>query len=76
MITLRDSIQLFHTFLCNSQNYHPKVLWMTRSHCCTERYEIVALLPNSELTKGNNKRDAAAPAYSFFTTEDHDGWAL
>ena len=25
---------------------------------CTERYEIVVLLPNSELTKGNNKRDA------------------
>ena len=28
--------------------------------CCTERYEIVVLLPNSELTKGNNKRDADA----------------
>ena len=26
--------------------------------CCTERYEIVVLLPNSKLTKGNNKRDA------------------
>ena len=28
-------VQLFHTFLCNSQNYHPEVLWMTRWHCCT-----------------------------------------
>ena len=28
--------------------------------CCTERYEIVVLLPNLELTKGNNKRDADA----------------
>ena len=26
--------------------------------CCTERYEIVVLLPNSKLTKGNNKRNA------------------
>ena len=31
-------------------------------------YEIVVLLPNSELTKGNNKRDAAV-----FRTEDHGG---
>ena len=28
--------------------------------CCTERYEIVVLLPNSKLAKGNNKRDADA----------------
>ena len=28
---LVSSIQLFHTFLCNSQNYHPEVLWMTRN---------------------------------------------
>ena len=27
---------------------------------CTERYEIVVLFPNSELTKCNNKRDAVA----------------
>ena len=91
-----SSIQLFHTFLCNSQNYHPKVLWMTRWHCCsrpkaegnsasghpqhrgcdsfdccTERYEIVVLLPNSELTKGNNKRVNGS-----FSTEDHGGCAL
>ena len=26
--------------------------------CCTERYEIVVLLPKSKLTKGKNKRDA------------------
>ena len=25
-----DNIQLFHTFLFDSQNYHPEVLWMTR----------------------------------------------
>ena len=25
--------------------------------CCTERYEIFVLLPNSELTKGNGMRD-------------------
>ena len=42
------SIQLFHTFLSNSFD------------CCTERYEIDVLLPNSELTKGINKRDADA----------------
>ena len=33
--------------------------------CCTERYDFTVLLPNSELTKGNNKgnnkRDADAP---------------
>ena len=23
-------VQLFHTFLCNSQNYNPEVLWMIR----------------------------------------------
>ena len=28
--------------------------------CCTERYEIVVLLPNSKLTKGNNKCNADA----------------
>ena len=38
--------------------------------CCTERYEIAVLLPNSELTKGNNKRDGS------FTTEDHGGRSL
>ena len=88
-----NSIQLFHTFLCNSKNYHPKVMWMTQWHCCTrpkadgnsasdpqhrrcdsvdgctEKYEIVVLLPNSELTKVNNKRDADA----FRLTEYHGG---
>ena len=29
------SIQLFHTFLCNSQTILPEVLWMTRWYCCT-----------------------------------------
>ena len=66
-------IQLFHTFLCNSQNYHPRGAVDDPMHCfprpkaegnsasghpqhrggdsfdcCTERYEIVVLLPNSE----------------------------
>ena len=56
-------IQLFHTFLCNSQNYHPRGAVPSASgnsasghpqhrggdsfDCCTERYEIVVLLPNS-----------------------------
>ena len=69
------SIQLFHTFLCNSQNYHPRGAVVDPMHCCprpkaegnsasshpqqrggdsfdccTERYEIVVLLPNSEDT--------------------------
>ena len=39
--------------------------------CCTEKYELGVLLPNSELTKGNNKR-----AYGSFSTEDHGGCAL
>ena len=87
-------ILLFHTFLCNSQNYHtqgtvddpmrllheaegnntsghPQRRGCHSFDCCTEKYEIVVLLPNSELTKGNNKR-----AYGSFTTEDHCGWAL
>ena len=29
------SLKFFQTFLCNSQNYHPKVPWMIRRHCCT-----------------------------------------
>ena len=89
-----NSIQLFHTFLCNSQNYHPRGAVDDPMHCClrpsasgnsasghpqhlvgdstsasgnsasghpqhlvgdsfdccTERYEIVVLLPNSEDT--------------------------
>ena len=69
------SIQLFHTFLCNSQNYQPRGAVADPMHCCprpkvegnsasghpqhrggdsfdccTERYEIVVLLPNSEDT--------------------------
>ena len=68
-------IQLFHTFLCNSQNYHPRGAVDDPMHCCprpkaegnsasghpqhrggdsfdccTERNEIVVLLPNSEDT--------------------------
>ena len=72
---VRNSIQLIHTFLCNSQNYHPLGAVDDPMHCCprpkaegnsasghpqhrggdsfdccTERYEIVVLLPNSEDT--------------------------
>ena len=72
---LGNNIQLFHTFLCNSQNYHPRGAVDDPMHCCprpkaegnsasghpqhrggdsfdccTERYEIVVLLPNSEDT--------------------------
>ena len=69
------SIQPFHSFLCNSQNYHPRgavddLMNSASGHsqhrggdsfdCCTERNEIVVLLPNSKLTKGNNKWDADA----------------
>ena len=36
-----NSIQLFHNFLCNSQNYHP--LRGDRFDCCTEKYELVVL---------------------------------
>ena len=32
--------QLFHTFLCNSQNYHYHLVGDSFD-CCTERYEIV-----------------------------------
>ena len=39
---------------------HPQHRGCGSIDCCTERYEIVVLLSNSELTKGNNKRDADA----------------
>ena len=39
---------------------HPQHRGCDSFDCCTERYEIVVLLPNSELTNGNNKRDAEA----------------
>ena len=47
---LGNYIQLFYTFLCNSQNYHPQHRGGDSFDCCTERYEIVVLLPNSEDT--------------------------
>ena len=75
IVNAEDIIQLFHTFLCNSQNYHsrgdvddpmhccprPKAEGNSASghpqhrggdsfDCCTEMYEIVVLLPNSEDT--------------------------
>ena len=44
-----------------------RIIHSTKKHrgcdsfdCCTERYVIIVLLPNSELTNGNNKRDADA----------------
>ena len=39
---------------------HPQHRGCDSFDCCTERYEIVVLLPNSELTKGNKKCDADA----------------
>ena len=44
----------------NSALGHPQHRGCDSFDCCTERYEIFVLLPNSELTKGNNKRDADA----------------
>ena len=42
----------------NSASGHPQHRGCNSFDCFTERYEIVVLLPNSELTKGNNKSDA------------------
>ena len=50
-----NSLQLFHTFLCNSQNYHPGGA-VDDPMALLHEAEIVVLLPNSELTKDNNKR--------------------
>ena len=38
----------------NSGLGHPLHRGCDSFDCCKERYEIVVLLPNSELTKGNN----------------------
>ena len=46
----------------NSASGHPQHLGCDSFDCCTERYEIVVLLPNSELTNGNSKRDATVPS--------------
>ena len=35
----RDIIELFHTFLCNSQNYHPRDAVDDPMHCC-QRPEV------------------------------------
>ena len=34
LLDLCDIIQLFHTFLCNSQNYHPRGAPDDSIHCC------------------------------------------
>ena len=44
----------------NSSSGHPQPRGCDSFDCCTERYEIVVVLPNSELTKGNKKCDADA----------------
>ena len=44
----------------NCASGHPQHQWCDTFDCCTERYEKVVLLPNSQLTKGNNMRDADA----------------
>ena len=38
---------------CNSASGHPQHPGFDCFDCCTERYEIDVLLPNSEFTKGN-----------------------
>ena len=48
---------------------------MALLHEAEEKYGIVVLLTNSELTEGNNKCDADAHTVRF-TTEDHGGWTL
>ena len=45
---------------CNSALGYSQHLGSDRFDCSTEWYEIVVLLPNSELTKGNNMRFADA----------------
>ena len=42
----------------NSASGQPQHQACDSFDCFTKRYEIVVLLPNSELTKGNNKCDA------------------
>ena len=44
----------------NSVTGHPQHRGCDSFDCCIERYEIIVLLPNSELTKGNDKRVADA----------------
>ena len=44
----------------NSASGHPQHRGCDSFDCFTERFEIVVLLPYSEHTKGNNKRDADA----------------
>ena len=44
----------------NSASGHPQHRGCDNFDCCTERYEIVILLPSSELTKGSKKCDADA----------------
>ena len=63
-----DPIAPLHEAEGNSASGHPQHRESDSLDCCTERYELVVLLPNSELIKGNNKR-----AYGSFTTEDHGG---
>ena len=53
-----DPMALLHEAEGNIASGHPQHRGCDSFNCCTERYEIFVLLPNSELTKGNNKRDA------------------
>ena len=59
---------LLHQAKGNSASGHPQHRGCDSFDCCKEMYDIVVLLPNSERTKGNNKRNAVV-----FTTEDHGG---
>ena len=54
-----DPMALFHEAEGNSVSGHPQHRGCDSFDFSTERYEIVVLLPNSELTKRNNKLDAS-----------------
>ena len=47
----------------NSASGHPQHRGCDSLDCCTEKYEIVVSLPNSELTKGNNEKKSISNAY-------------
>ena len=60
---MADQMALLHEAEGNSASGHPQHRGCDSFDCCTKRYEIVVLLPNSELTKGNNKCDADARTF-------------
>ena len=55
----------------NSALGHPQHRGCDSFDCCTERYEIVVLLPHLELTEDTNKRHE--DVHGSFTMEDYGG---